>query len=115
MNIALPQVFIQAVTRAIAALDAIPYAFLALIARAAAFAVFWRAGALKLLDWPGTLSLFANEYRVPVLPPDVAAVMAASLEIGASSLILLGLMTRVSVLALLGMVSVIQIFVYPMA
>src|SRR5262245_9204881 len=100
---------------AVARLNAIPYSALALIARAATFTVFWRAGTQKLLDWPGTLSLFANEYRVPLLPPDIAAVMAATLELSGSVLIILGLLTRVSALALLGMVLVIQVFVYPRA
>jgi len=103
------------VRAAVARLNAIPYSALALIARAATFTVFWRAGAQKLLDWPGTLSLFANEYRVPLLAPDVAAIMAATLELSGSVMILLGLLTRASALALLGMVLVIQVFVYPSA
>ena len=96
-------------------LNAIPYAIIALIARAATFSVFMRSGLQKLSDWNSTLMLFQSEYKVPVLPPSVAAYLAAGLELGCSSLILLGLFTRVSVLALLGMVSVIQMFVYPMA
>lgn len=96
-------------------LDRIPYSVLALIARAATFSVFWRAGTQKLADWPSTLALFANEYRVPILPPDVAATMAATIELTCSTLVLLGLGTRVATLLLLGMVSVIQIFVYPTA
>jgi putative oxidoreductase len=96
-------------------LDRIPYAVLALVARAATFSVFIRSGTQKLLDWNSTLALFQNEYRVPLLPPDFAAYLAATLELGCSSLILLGLATRLSVLALLGLVSVIQIFVYPNA
>jgi putative oxidoreductase len=52
---------------------------------------------------------------VPVLSPVVAAYLAASLELGGSVLILAGLVTRASVVALLGMVLVIQIFVYPNA
>ena len=79
------------------------------------FSVFWRAGTQKLSDWSGTLYLFANEYHVPLLAPDVAATMAASMEISGSTLVLLGLFTRPAAVALLGMVGVIQIFVYPMA
>lgn len=99
----------------IAQLNRIPYSALALVARAAAFSVFWRAGTQKLDDWQATLGLFANDYHVPVLPPTIAAYMACSLELGCSTLILLGLGTRVAALLLLGMVSVIQIFVYPTA
>ena len=102
-------------TRLYVALNAVPFWLLALIARVATFTVFWRAGQVKLADWPGTLSLFATEYRVPILPPDIAAVMAASFELGGSVLILVGLATRPAVAVLLGMIAVIQIFVYPSA
>jgi putative oxidoreductase len=101
--------------RAIGLLNAIPYSVIALIARAATFSVFFRAGSQKLADWNTTLLLFANEYQVPVLPPHIAAYMAAGMELGGSVLVLIGLATRLSVLALLGMVMVIQTFIYPQA
>lgn len=98
-----------------ALLQAIPFSLLILVARVATFSVFFRSGLVKLADWNATLSLFQNDYNVPVLPPEVAAVMAASMELGLSSLVLVGLFTRLSALGLLGMVAVIQTFVYPMA
>jgi len=103
------------IARAIGLLNAIPYSVIALIARAATFSVFWRSGTEKLADWHATLLLFVNEYHVPLIPPHVAAYMAASLELGGSVLVLLGLATRLAVCLLLGMVLVIEIFVYPMA
>ena len=106
-------VIAKPVRAAIGALDAVPYDVLALIARAATFSVFWRSGTPKLSDWSATLALFQNEYHTPVLPPVVAAYTAATLEIGCSSLILVGLMTRVSTLLLLGMTATIQLFIYP--
>lgn len=101
--------------RAIGLLNAIPYSVIALLARAATFSVFFRSGTQKLSDWNATLMLFENEYHVPVLPPHLAAYMAAGMELGGSVLILLGLATRLSVVALLGMVLVIQTFIYPEA
>jgi putative oxidoreductase len=101
--------------RAIRQFERIPYTVVALVARAATFSVFMRSGLVKLSDWNSTLLLFQNEYRVPVLPPQLAAYMAASVELGCSSLILLGLATRLSVLVLFGLITVIQIFVYPNA
>ncbi len=101
--------------RARALLNAVPYSVLVLVARAATFSVFFRSGLVKLADWNATLSLFQNEYNVPVLPPQVAATLAASMELGLSTLVLVGLFTRLSALGLLGMVAVIQTFVYPMA
>ena len=103
------------VRRVLSALDRVPYSVLILVARAATFSVFIHSGLQKLSDWNATLMLFRDEYKVPVLPPEVAAYMAASMELGLSTLILLGLLTRLSALGLLGMVAVIQIFVYPMA
>ena len=96
-------------------LNAIPYSAIALIARAATFSVFFRSGTQKLSDWSSTLLLFQNEYHVPILPPNVAAYLAASLELGGSTLVLVGLFTRASITALLGMTAVIELFVYPMA
>jgi putative oxidoreductase len=101
------------VQRVIAALDRVPFSVLILVARAATFSVFIHSGLQKLSDWNSTLMLFRDEYRVPILPPDVAAYMAASMELGLSTLVLVGLATRLSALGLLGMVAVIQIFVYP--
>ena len=105
--------FAQPIRRAIALLDAVPYSVIALIARLATFSVFIRSGLQKLSDWPSTVLLFQNEYHTPVLPPVVAAYTAASMELGCSTLILLGLATRVSTLALLGMTLTIQLFIYP--
>ena len=103
------------VQRAIALLDRVPFDVLILVARAATFSVFMHSGLQKLSDWNATLMLFRDEYKVPILPPETAATLAASMELGLSSLVLLGLATRISTLGLLGMVSVIQIFVYPEA
>jgi putative oxidoreductase len=96
-------------------LERIPYSLIALIARGAAFEVFWRSGSVKLADWAGTLSLFESEYKVPLVPPHIAAYMAAGMELGGAVLILVGLGTRAVALAYLGMIAVIQIFVYPEA
>ncbi|MGQ3028100.1 MAG: DoxX family protein, partial [Ferrovibrionaceae bacterium] len=38
--------------------------------------IFWAAGQAKLANWDLTVLLFAEEYRVPLLPPDVAAILA---------------------------------------
>ncbi len=98
-----------------ALLNAVPYSVLILVARAATFSVFFRSGLVKLDDWNATIALFENEYHVPVLPPQIAATLAASMELGLSTLVLVGFCTRLSALGLLGMVAVIQTFVYPMA
>ena len=105
--------FAKPVRAGVGLLNAVPYDVIALIARAATFSVFIRSGTQKLSDWSATLLLFQNEYHTPVLPPQVAAYMATTLEIGCSSLILIGLMTRVSTLLLLGMTATIQLFIYP--
>ena len=86
-----------------------------LLFRLAIAGVFLRAGLLKLQSWESTLALFRDEYRVPVLPPEIAAVMAASVEVGCSLLLLAGLGTRIATLPLLGMIMTIQLFVYPQA
>ena len=75
--------------------------------------IFWNAAQVKLINWQRTIELFTEEYRVPLLPPEVAANMALSIELAAPVLLVLGLFTRAAVLVLLGMTTVIQIFVYP--
>lgn len=105
----------QSVRAALIALNALPWTVLALPMRLAGFAVFWRAGMAKLDSWESTILLFREEYQVPVLPPELAAYLATTVELGAAAALLLGLATRPAALALLGLTAVIQLFVYPAA
>jgi putative oxidoreductase len=98
-----------------AALDRVPLAPLQLAFRAAIAGVFLRAGWQKVRSWESTVQLFRDEYRVPVLPPELAAGLAAAFEVGCSSLLVLGLATRPATLPLLAMILTIQLFVYPQA
>jgi len=59
--------------------------------------------------------LFRDEYQVPLLAPEVAARMAMIQELTIPIFLFLGLATRLATLPLLGMIAVIQIFVYPNA
>jgi putative oxidoreductase len=94
-------------------LDAVPYTLLALPLRAAVATVYWNSGMAKLANWDTTLFMFEEEYRVPILPPDIAANMALAIELTTPILLILGLLTRPAAAVLLGMTAVIQIFVYP--
>ena len=99
----------------IARLEAVPYSMLAIPLRLGVAWIFWSSAQVKLINWQRTIELFAEEYRVPLLPPEIAAAMALSIEIACPILLVLGLFTRLAVLVLLGMTAVIQIFVYPEA
>jgi putative oxidoreductase len=88
---------------------------LALPLRLAVATVFWNSGMTKLADWNATLSLFTDEYQVPLLPPELAANLALTIELTTPVLLVLGLLTRPTALVLLGMTAVIEIFVYPQA
>ncbi len=83
--------------------------------RLAMASVFLPAGLLKLASWESTIALFQDEYKVPVLAPALAAVMATTFELGCSSLLIVGLATRLATLPLLGQILTIQLFVYPQA
>jgi putative oxidoreductase len=96
-------------------LDAVPYTLLAIPLRLAVATVFWNSAMAHLANWQTTLYLFANDYKVPLLPPDFAAQMAVSIEVSTPVLLVLGLLTRPAVLVLLGMTTVIEVFVYPQA
>ncbi len=62
--------------------------------------VFFRSGLLKIGNWSGTLYLFENEYRVPLLPPEFAAYLGTFGELFFPPLLALGLATRFAALAL---------------
>jgi len=111
-------------------LDRIPYDLVAGLARVSLAAVFWRSGQTKVqgfqldplagrleLGWPRlgefTVDLFRDEYALPLLSPQLAAVMAATAEHVLPLMLLLGLGTRLGALGLLGMTAVIQLLVYP--
>lgn len=62
--------------------------------------VFFLSGLTKLRDWDTTLALFADEYHVPLLPPDVAAVAGTAGELALPVLLALGLAGRFAALGL---------------
>lgn len=94
-----------------------PDALLLFVARLGIAGVFFLSGRTKvegiLHITDGTYELFQTEYALPLLPPDVAAVAATGAEHLFPILLVIGLMTRASALALFAMTLVIQLFVYP--
>lgn len=70
--------------------------------------IFFYAGLSKIASWPATLALFAEEYKVPLLPADLAAMLATATELSVPVLLALGLATRLAVLPLAAMTLVIQ-------
>jgi len=107
-----------------------PDDLIALIGRFSIAAVFWKSGQTKVeglsidlvdgslqLGWPrlsdSAVELFREEYRLPLLPPELGASLAALAEHALPVLILLGLGTRFAALGLLVMTAVIQVLVYP--
>lgn len=90
-----------------------------LFMRVALAGIFWRSGRTKVEDESffsisdTTYFLFKEEYAGVPLPSDFSAVMATVSEHVFPILLVIGLFTRLSALALLGMTMVIQIFVYP--
>ena len=114
---------------AIGLFSSIPNSLIALIGRFSIAAIFWKSGQTKIegfaidlisgefsLGWPSlsdsAIALFQEEYRLPLIPPELAAPLAAFAEHFFPVLILIGLATRFSALALLVMTLTIQIFVY---
>jgi putative oxidoreductase len=99
----------------VALVGRVPLSLHQLLFRIAVAGVFLRAGLTKISSWESTVALFADEYKVPVLAPHLAAAMAATFEVGCSTLLLVGLGTRLAALPLIGMIMTIQLFVYPQA
>lgn len=96
-------------------LGRVPLAVIQLAMRIAIGAVFFNAGLLKYRSPELTAMLFRDEYKVPLLDPSLAAAMATFNELTFSTLLVLGLATRLATLPFLGMLVVIQTFVYPQA
>jgi putative oxidoreductase len=96
-------------------LDCIPYWLLAIPLRLAVATVFWDSAMTHLANWQTTLELFETEYALPFMPPDLAAYLAIAIELTTPPLLVLGLLTRPVATVLLGMTSVIEVFVYPEA
>ncbi len=62
--------------------------------------VFFASGLTKIQSWSSTVSLFEYEYEVPLLPPEVAAILGTAAELTLPVLIAVGLASRLSSLAL---------------
>lgn len=122
----------RSVAAAVRAFERIPHSLIAFVARFSIAAVFWLSGQTKVAGFAvnivkgefvlgsprladSAVDLFRDEYRLPLIAPEVAAPLAALAEHVFPLLLLVGLATRFSALALLCMTLVIEIFVYPEA
>lgn len=98
-------------------MDRLPRDAVTLALRVFPAMVFLQSGRTKVEGLfsikPSTFFLFENEYALPLIPSDIAAVLATAAEHVLPILLILGLFTRLSALGLLGMTAVIQVFVYP--
>jgi putative oxidoreductase len=74
--------------------------------------VFIMSGWLKVSRWDSTLALFQNEYHVPVLSPQVAAVLGTACELGLPVLLALGIGTRAAAIALF-LFNIVAVISYP--
>jgi putative oxidoreductase len=101
----------------VARANALPEALLLLIARLGAAAVFLESGRTKVHGFltitNGAYQLFETEYKLPLISPWLAAHLATYSEHFFPVLLVLGLFARIGALGLLGMTTVIEIFVYP--
>lgn len=113
-----PSALMGAMLAVAAVLDKIPQSLISLAARIFPAAVFWRSGQTKVEGWHVTesaIALFRDEYKLPLIDPALAANIAAFSEHFFPVLLVIGLASRLSALALLCMTAVIEIFVYPYA
>jgi putative oxidoreductase len=94
-------------------LGKVPLPVIDLLLRIGIALVFWKSGMAKIANWDLTVQLFADEYQVPLLSPDLAALLATSAELACPVLLVVGIGARLGAAALLGMTFVIQTIVYP--
>jgi len=83
-----------------------------LVARLYIAKIFFYSGLNKFQDWESTLYLFREEYHVPLLSPEVAAVIGTASELGLAVLLAVGLFTRfaASGLFILNIVAVVSYY-----
>ncbi len=81
--------------------------------RLAVGATFFRSGMNKYQSFDTAITLFRDEYRLPLLPPEIAAYMGTTVELCAPVLLVLGVFARFGAAALLFMTLTIQFLVYP--
>ncbi len=94
----------------------IPYSVVALVSRIAVASVFWRSGQTKVAGFSireETFVPFRDVYKVPLLPPDVAAYLSTIGEHVFLVLLVVGLASRLSAIGLLFMTAVIELFIFP--
>jgi putative oxidoreductase len=94
-------------------LDAFPLSLIQLAMRIGVGGIFFNAGLLKYNSWEFTVQLFRDEYQVPMLAPELAARIAMVQELTLPLLLFAGLATRLATIPFLGMLAVIQTFVFP--
>ena len=83
-----------------------------LLIRVLVASVFFKSGLTKIASWSSTVSLFENEYAVPLLPPEVAALLGTSVELFFPVLLVLGLGSRFAA-AVLFVFNIIAVISYP--
>jgi putative oxidoreductase len=106
------------VALSISLMERLPHALVALAARIFPAVVFWQSGRTKVDGFAlkdSTFFLFEYEYALPIIDPAIAAYLATVAEHVLPVLLIIGLASRYSAVALLIMTATIQIFVYPNA
>lgn len=96
-------------------LEHFPLSIIQLAMRVGVGGIFFNAGLIKYRSWEFTVQLFRDEYQVPLFAPEAAARVAMVQELTLPILLFAGLATRLATVPFLGMLAVIQIFVYPNA
>jgi putative oxidoreductase len=99
--------------RARAGARRVPLSPIELGMRLAVGATFFRSGMNKLQSFDTAIALFRDEYRLPLLPPELAAYIGTAVEISAPVLLVFGVFARLGAAALLVMTLTIQFLVYP--
>src|SRR5215472_8499441 len=97
-----PMSALERIENVLDTLERFPVAIVQFLLRLSIASVFWHAGMTKIASWDTTIALFRDEYMVPVLPPELAASLAATVELTCPVLLVLGLATRLATLPMLG-------------
>lgn len=74
--------------------------------------IFWKSGLTKIQSWESTVMLFQYEYKVPLLPPELAAYLGTAVELAMPALLAFGLAGRFAALVLF-VFNIVAVISYP--
>lgn len=70
---------------------------------------FFKSGLVSIADWKGNVDLFRYEFKVPIIPPEIAAFTSTAVELICPIMLIFGVGTRIGALGILSTAVIIEL------